>query len=220
MPTLALPNKKLKKVSAPLILFNKPESVAQATSLTLPSTWEELENEVKHCKVCNFGGSSLLGRGVSHPLVLVVTDKLAPDDDGPLPFNGASGQFLSLMLSKIGLNVDTNCYITSLVKCYTPVALSRQSLTSCARHLEAQIALLKPQSILACGPMVARYFSATQSPLSELERQFYNYKGIKVLITYSPESVQQDESLKRPVWEALKKLLAEHHHILAPLSHK
>ncbi|MCL2520858.1 MAG: uracil-DNA glycosylase [Spirochaetaceae bacterium] len=166
----------------------------------------QLNNIIQSCKACSLPlGHAIVGAGNTQPQLLVLSDSLSADDNElSQPFSGAMGQFVDLWLKAINLS-RADCYFSTLVKCYSP-KFSEEAAALCAGYLFKQIELLKPQAILACGVALARVISGKAESVANLRGRPFSHHHIPLVVTYSPVSVLNDESLKRPVWEDLKML--------------
>jgi len=168
------------------------------------------------CKLCKTRKNTVPGEGpaeISKIRVLVIGD--VPDDDDNTsgkPFAGKKGQLLDKMLSSISLSREENCYATNILKC-TPsrdsqsiVSLqnSRDEVAICLSYLAAQIALIKPEFILALGQTAAQILLGSSEEMTHIHGRFFEYNGIPLLPTYHPVDLLRDETLKRPAWEDLK----------------
>ena len=149
------------------------------------------------------------GEGAANPLVLVVGEGPGAEEDATgRPFVGPAGQLLDRMLKAIELDRGSNCFIANVVKCRPPGnrdPLPEES-TACLPYLRAQIAALRPRAILAVGRVAAQTLTGLTAGVGELRRRQLSYEGIPLSVTYHPSAVLRDSSLKRPVWEDLKRL--------------
>ena len=149
------------------------------------------------------------GEGAANPLVLVVGEGPGGEEDATgRPFVGPAGQLLDKMLKAIELDRGVNCFIANVVKCRPPGnrdPLPEES-AACLPYLRAQIAALRPRAILAVGRVAAQTLTGLTAGVGELRRRQLAYEGIPLAVTYHPSAVLRDSSLKRPVWEDLKRL--------------
>lgn len=180
----------------------------------LHMSFESLCSECLSCKRCILGGTRknvVFGEGCSdRPIVMVVGEGPGETEDNTgRPFVGKAGQFLDKWLAAISLDRKVNTYITNIVKCRPP--MNRDPLpdekSACLPFLKQQIALIQPQAILCLGkPASTLMTGMTESSMGSLHGRFFFYEGIPMMCTYHPAAVLRDLSLKRPVWEDLKKL--------------
>ncbi|MBQ3671743.1 MAG: uracil-DNA glycosylase [Treponema sp.] len=169
-----------------------------------------LYEKVAACTRCGLSRTrtnTVPGMGVENPLVMVVGEGPGESEDMTgLPFVGAAGQLLDKMLAAISLSRAKNCYIANIVKCRPPE--NRNPLpdeaAACRSFLEAQIAILKPKSILCAGSVAVKNLLQTGDGVTRLHGKILEYRGIPVLATYHPSALLHDPSKKRIAWEDLK----------------
>jgi DNA polymerase len=149
------------------------------------------------------------GEGAANPRVVVIGEGPGAEEDATgRPFVGPAGQLLDRMLKAIELDRNTNCFIANVVKCRPPGNRDPQPEESaaCLPYLRAQIAALRPRAILAVGRVAAQTLTGLTAGVGELRRRQLFYEGIPLAVTYHPSAVLRDSSLRRPVWEDLKRL--------------
>ncbi len=172
----------------------------------------ELVAAIRSCNMCPLSAvrnRAVPGVGVLDPLVMVIGEGPGADEDRTgQPFVGRAGQFLDKWLEAIDLSREKNAYITNIVKCRPPQ--NRDPLPdereACIPYLERQIALVRPRAILTVGRISGRVVCGVDTSMGELRKQTYQYRGVPVVATYHPSAVLRNETLKRPVWEDLKRL--------------
>ena len=150
--------------------------------------------------------------GVESPDVLVVGEGPGADEDAQgLPFVGKAGQYLDKWLDAIQLSRHTNCFIGNMVKCRPPMNRDPQpdEIAACLPYLERQIALLKPRFILTVGRISSAVLTGQEAGIGRLRGRTYSFHGIPLIPTYHPSAVLRDPSLRRPVWDDLRRLKAE-----------
>jgi DNA polymerase len=115
------------------------------------------------------------------------------------------------MLAAVGLSRERNCFIANTVKCRPPGNRDPlpEETAACAPFLARQLALLKPQVILAVGRIAAQTLLGTAEPIGKLHGRFTEYMpaAIPLLPTYHPSALLRDDSLKRPAFDDLKLLM-------------
>ncbi len=175
---------------------------------------EELIGEIKKCRKCNLSENrinTVPGAGALNPAVFIIGEAPGADEDKKgEPFVGKAGQYLDTWLKAINLSRSTNCYIGNILKCRPPGnrdPLPEES-NACIPFLERQIELLKPLVILTPGRISSQIITGSQTGIGRIRGKIYRYKGIPVVPTYHPAAVLRNPSLRRDVWEDLKKLKA------------
>lgn len=167
--------------------------------------------DCSRCQLCKTRKNVVFGTGCNHrPIVMVIGEGPGETEDNMgLPFVGKAGQFLDKWLAAISLSRETNVYITNTVKCRPPQ--NRDPLpeekSACFAFLKQQIELIQPQAILCLGkPASTLMTGKDDATMGSLRGKFFFYEGIPLMCTYHPAAVLRDFSLKRPVWDDLKKL--------------
>ena len=194
------------QVFAAPINFEDDGELDQNVALTL----ENLKAKILRCTKCPLArtrNNVVPGEGVEDPEVLVIGEGPGYDEDmSGRPFVGKAGILLDKMLAAIGLDRNKNCYIANVVKCRPPNNRDPepQEQSACSGFLEAQIHILKPKMILCMGRIAGHKMLDCQTPLGQMHGQFYDYKGIPLMVTYHPSALLRDEGLKAPAWEDLK----------------
>ncbi|MDR1904658.1 MAG: uracil-DNA glycosylase [Treponema sp.] len=195
-----------------------------------------LEAEIKACGACPLSRNrrqALSGTGSEKPLVLVIAECPAPEDDreGQV-FTGETGALFDRMLRAIGLYREKNCFITYSVKCSPPpdYVIQEAERSSCAAFLKRQLLCLKPHAILALGAAagMGALKGLSVSPESagapreagrigedlinrteDMRGRFFSCLGIPLMVTYHPAEVLLNTGLKAPVWKDLQQLQAK-----------
>ena len=163
------------------------------------------------CGLCSTRKNVVFGTGCTErPLVMVIGEGPGENEDlQGLPFVGKAGQYLDKWLAAIGLSRETNVYITNTVKCRPPQNRDPylEEKTACFAYLKQQIALIRPASILCLGkPASTLMTGQPEASMNALHGRFFFHESIPMICTYHPAAVLRDLSLKRPVWDDLKKL--------------
>jgi DNA polymerase len=183
-------------------------------ALSVPRAGDSLEAiaaEVRACRACRLcekRREAVPGQGPAAPLAMVVGEGPGAEEDASgLPFVGPAGKLLDKMLSSIGLDRASNCYIANVVKCRPPQnrdpAADEQE--ACLGYLRRQIALLEPRAILCAGRIAAGALLGLPEGVGKLRGAWREFEGTPLLVTYHPSALLRDESYKRPAWEDLKR---------------
>jgi DNA polymerase len=181
---------------------------AQAAGASLA----DIAAQVRACTRCALHRGrkqTVPGEGAAAPRVVVIGEGPGAEEDATgRPFVGPAGQLLDRMLKAIELDRSTNCFIANVVKCRPPGnrdPLPEES-AACLPYLRAQIAALRPRALLAVGRVAAQALTGLSAGVGELRRRQLSYEGLPLAVTYHPSAVLRDSSLRRPVWEDLKRL--------------
>ncbi|MBX3708184.1 MAG: uracil-DNA glycosylase [Gammaproteobacteria bacterium] len=174
------------KVSASPVIDNK----------TIPSAlqdWNALQAAVAQCTACGLHQSrtqTVFGVGNRKANLIIIGE--APgfhEDKQGEPFVGRAGQLLTAMIKTINLE-RADIYIANILKCRPPNNRDPQpeEVKLCTPFLDQQIALIKPQVLLAVGRIAAHYLLQTKSSLESLRNKIHRYgeNHIPLIITYHP----------------------------------
>ncbi|MBR5647287.1 MAG: uracil-DNA glycosylase [Treponema sp.] len=182
------------------------QSIPQVQDL---SKIDELKGKIEKCTRCPLARERLnviSGTGVETPEVLVICEFPTVNEIiENKPLNSREGILLEKMIGAIGLNKDTNTYITTAVKCRTQnIKIDYMQYDACSAFLYAQIQILKPKMILCLGENSYQKLIDNPQKIESIHGQLLSYNNIPLVATYSPSSLLQNESLKKPAWDDLK----------------
>ncbi len=116
----------------------------------------EIAEEVKSCTMCKLYHSrklSVPGEGPSNAEIMFIGE--GPgfyENEQGRPFVGAAGNFLSDLLSRIGMKRQ-DVFIANVVKCRPPANRDPEpdELQACDKYLERQIEAINPKIIVTLG---------------------------------------------------------------------
>lgn len=174
-----------------------------------------IEKEVAQCmrcdELCRLRTKTVFGVGTEKTrLVFVGEGPGAEEDRKGEPFVGAAGQLLDKILAACQLS-RSEVYILNTVKCRPPRNRnpSQTELANCWGYAERQLEIIQPDFICCLGSVAAKTLLQTTQSLGRLRRQFHNYRGSRVLVTYHPAYLLRTPSAKKHVWEDMKMLMRE-----------
>lgn len=170
---------------------------------------DKLYQDMKECHKCPLGSlRTNLVFGVGNPNAKMVLIGEAPGRDEDLqgePFVGRAGQLLNRMLNAISLKRE-DVYIANILKCRPPA--NREPLESevelCLPYLIEQLNIIKPKIILALGRVAVNSLFKAKMDIKNLRGKIFNFKGIKMVVTYHPAFLLRNPNMKRPAWEDLQ----------------
>ena len=151
--------------------------------------------------------------GVGNPktnLMFVGEAPGADEDQQGEPFVGRAGQLLNNMIKAMGMRRE-DVYIANIIKCRPPGnrVPERNECETCSPFLMRQIAAIQPKVIVALGAVAAKTLLALNAPMAELRGRWYDFRGIKLAVTYHPAFLLRDPRQKKEAWKDLQRVMKE-----------
>jgi DNA polymerase len=180
-------------------------------TLTLPNTLVALEKQAKECYLCERSKSRnkvVFSEGnIQADLMLVGDTPSNSDDSAGKMFTGRSGDMLTKMLENVlGLSRE-DVYMTNILKCHSSqVQISPTHAHTCHPYLLKQIELVKPKIIIAFGALAYQYLTGDDSTIDKIHGSVYKEEKYRVIPTYHPNYLLRNPSVKKEVFEDLKKV--------------
>ncbi len=168
-----------------------------------------LKKKYSHCKNCDFHHNRIkfvYGEGSSTADCLIISNP--PDSDENLtgrPFMGRNGQLFNKMIQAVNINRE-EIYLTNICKCRPDKNFNPQILNKCLDYLNQQIYVIKPKIILIFGSIAANCFLNLNYEMEQLRiKNPFSFDKIPVFVTYHPESLHNNNNLKKLAWLDLQK---------------
>jgi uracil-DNA glycosylase family 4 len=197
----------------------RDEPVAKAagadapTSLTvLPTSYQELRSTALECTRCRLSETRtqvVFSDGAVDARLVVVGEAPGANEDATgLPFVGAAGRFLDLLLACVELSREETVYICNVLKCRPPGNRNPMpdEIEACSPFLERQLELIAPQAMLAVGTFAAQALTGLTRPLGKLRGTVHAYRGVPLVVTYHPAALLRNAGWTRAVWDDLQLL--------------
>lgn len=173
----------------------------------LPSDHEALRELVSGCVRCRLSQGRtrvVFNDGVTNARLMVVGE--APgqnEDEMGLPFVGASGKLLDLLLATVDLSRRESVYICNVIKCRPPGNRNPlpDEIESCRPYLERQIEIVSPEVILGVGTFAAQWLTRSPDALGKLRGQVYSYHGVPLVVTYHPAALLRNAGWTPATWD-------------------
>jgi DNA polymerase len=169
-----------------------------------------IRDEIGDCTRCKLHtlGRTQVVFGVGNPdadLMFVGEAPGADEDVQGVPFVGRAGQLLTKIIEAIGLTRD-DVYIANIIKCRPPQNRNPEpdEVATCEPFLFRQIDVIKPKIVVALGKYAAQTLLRTETPISRLRGQQFDYRGATLIPTFHPAYLLRNPSSKREVWEDMK----------------
>jgi DNA polymerase len=132
------------------------------------------------------------------------------EDIQGMPFVGRAGQLLTKIIEAIGMKRE-DVYIANVLKCRPPDNRNPfpEEIICCEEYLARQIDIIKPRVICALGKFAAQTLLRSETPITKLRGNFYDYRGVKLMPTFHPAYLLRNPQDKRLVWEDMKAVRSE-----------
>lgn len=173
--------------------------------------WEKLYNDCNNCGRCDLASTRtnvVIGRGSRNAPVMLIGEGPGKQEDlQGLPFVGAAGKLLDLLLSALMFK-EEDYYIANIVKCRPPhnrAPLDKEA-EMCLPFLRKQVALIRPSIIVCMGSIALRHIIDKDARITQVRGQWYERKGCWLMPTYHPAALLRDESKKAPMFEDFRKV--------------
>lgn len=183
----------------------------------------DIVKQAKDCRKCGLGSTrknSVPGEGNPHArLVFVGEAPGADEDEQGRPFVGRAGQLLDRIITGgMGMKRE-DVFICNVLRCRPPDNRDPkpEEIISCMPFLKAQLAIIRPDIIVALGAHAAHTLLNTEKPIGQLRGKFHDFyfdenaEPIKLMPTYHPAYLLRNYSddNRRRVWEDMKVVVAE-----------
>lgn len=177
--------------------------------------WETLEASVRQCtrcRLCEGRHHAVPGVGDRKARWLFVGEGPGRNEDlQGEPFVGPAGKLLDNMMRALDLARGEQTYIANIVKCRPVGADGRDrppaddEVAACLPYLQRQIALIRPQVIIALGKTAAVSLLGMpeDTALGSLRGQARDYAGIPLVVTYHPAYLLRKPADKAKTWRDL-----------------
>ncbi|MDN0075504.1 uracil-DNA glycosylase [Crenobacter sp. SG2303] len=171
--------------------------------------WPELEAAVaacRRCRLCETRTHTVFGRGRPGARWLLVGEAPGENEDRQgLAFVGRAGQLLDNMLASIGLDSETDVFITNVLKCRPPGNRNPagDEIAACQGYLLQQIAHLKPTLIIALGRFAAQTLLQNSDSIARLRGKVHRYHDIPLIVSFHPAYLLRNLPDKAKAWQDL-----------------
>lgn len=211
---VAAPVRVSDRAVAPTPAVRKPEPASPvAPPAPTPATLAAVREKAAACNRCVLHAKRtqvVPGQGnPDSPDILFVGEAPGADEDAQgLAFVGPAGQLLTKMIAAMGYTRD-QVFIANICKCRPPGNRppTTEEMQACLPFLCAQIAAIRPKTIVALGATAAKGLLGTTQGISTLRGIWTVYAGIPLMPTFNPSYLLQFPAAKKPAWEDLKKVL-------------
>ncbi len=168
----------------------------------------ETQNKCTACAISSRRKKFVFGSGNANAAIMIIGEMPSEEDESSgIPFSGEAGELLTKMLTAIAIDRKTDAFITTVLKCRTPAQREATvaEYTACSAVCKEQIAIVSPKALLFLGRLPALTLLNKTEPITRMRGHIFEYQGIPVCVTYHPQALLKNSSLKRPAWEDLQK---------------
>ena len=208
-----------------------PEAAADAGQLAAilsdkPAALRIIRADIGDCTRCNLcreRTNIVFGVGDPHARIMFVGEGPGADEDAQgEPFVGRAGQLLNNMIAAMGIRRE-DVYIANVVKCRPPKnrAPERDECESCGPFLMRQIAVVRPEIIVALGATAAKFLLGATDSMANLRGHIYDFHPTlpptaaerdpdfttKLVVTYHPAYLLRDPRQKKETWMDLRMVM-------------
>jgi DNA polymerase len=188
-----------------------PAPVRLAPRSDLPGTLAEVKALVDTCRLCPLCETrtrTVFSDGTDKARLMFVGEAPGRDEDlQGVPFVGRAGQLLTKMIEAIQMKRG-DVYIANVLKCRPPENRTPvpSEVEKCIPYLEQQIALVRPDLIVALGLSAAQGLLGTKASMGALRGRTFEYKGVPLVATYHPAALLRNPGLKKDAWVDLQRV--------------
>lgn len=179
----------------------------------LPEGYDELRAVAMACTRCRLAEGRtqvVFSDGPSDARLMVVGEAPgANEDETGLPFVGAAGKYLDLLLATVGLSRAESVYIANVLKCRPPGNRNPlpDEIEACSPFLRRQIDLVRPEALLAVGSFAGQLLTGQERvALGKLRGTVHSYHGVPLVVTYHPAALLRNPNWTRAFWSDLQLL--------------
>jgi probable DNA metabolism protein len=179
----------------------------------------KLARAAHDCRACPLwepATQTVFGEGSAHARIVVVGEQPGDQEDiAGKPFVGPAGQLFDRALKEAGIDRKT-MYVTNAVKHFKFIVRGKRRMhqtpkvtevRSCRPWLDAEIARLKPDLVIAMGATAAQSVFGRATPVEKSRRQFFEHTigghPTRVVVTVHPSYLLRlpDEDAKAAAYE-------------------
>jgi DNA polymerase len=184
-----------------------------------PAALRVIREEIGDCTRCGLSQQRtniVFGVGDPQARIMFIGEGPGADEDAQgEPFVGRAGQLLNNMIQAMGIRRE-DVYIANVVKCRPPNnrAPEREESECCGVFLMRQIAIVRPEIIVALGATAAKFLLGVNDSMMNLRGRIYDFHPIlpetaaerdpnfstKLVVTYHPAFLLRDPRQKKETW--------------------
>jgi DNA polymerase len=189
-------------------LFDSPPPATQDKPAALKTIREDI-GDCTRCRLHKGRTNLVFGVGNVNADIMFIGEGPGADEDAQgEPFVGRAGQLLNNMIAAMGIRRE-DVYIANVVKCRPPGNRTpeRDECDTCSPFLLRQIAVIQPKVIVALGAVAAKNLLAVNDSMANLRGRWYDFRGVRLLVTYHPAFLLRDPRQKKEAWKDLQMVM-------------
>ena len=174
-------------------------------------TWQDFVRSCNACVSCGLSATRknvVVYRGsVRAPLMIIGEGPGAQEDETGLPFVGAAGKLLDLLLAAHGISPD-DFHICNIVKCRPPEnrVPTPEEARACRNLLATQFRFVKPRIILLLGATATRHFTGSEEGITKVRGQWIEKNGYLIMPTLHPAYILRNNKERITLWNDLEEV--------------
>jgi DNA polymerase len=191
------------------------DAMAKAASATSLEALKAAMEEFEGCALKRNATSTVFADGTPAGRVMFIGEAPGRDEDRiGKPFVGRAGQLLDKMLASVGLNRQTNAYITNVINWRPPENRdpTPEEAATCLPFLRRHIELADPKVMVLLGAVAARHVIGLTDGIMRSRGRWLEYRVgtrmVPVLLTLHPAYLLRQPAHKKLAWRDLQSLAA------------
>lgn len=188
-------------------------------------TWADFLEKCKNCTGCPLHKTRknvVVYRGaVRCPIMFIGEGPGASEDEQGLPFVGAAGRLLDLLITAFDFPADSY-HICNIVKCRPPGnrAPSPDESAKCKKLLATQFKFVKPRIIVLLGSTAYKNFTDSKDSITKARGNWIEKSGYFIMPTVHPAYILRNNTKRILLWRDLETVRkkAEEMGLLQPLA--
>ena len=171
-----------------------------------------LAGRISRCTRCPLRAEqnqTVPGQGCLNCEIMFIGD-LPNQEEGQrgLAFLGDAGELLTRMLKKMGYSRD-HVFVTNIMKCRPAVdrIATPEEQQACLPLLKAQIALIRPKTLVALGERSAQLLTGSNNSIEQLRGSWHEFNGVPLIATHHPAELLQTPAARHETWADMQQVL-------------
>lgn len=174
-------------------------------------SWKDFIEQCNDCTACDLHRhrqNVVVYRGnIRAPLMIVGEGPGKTEDETGIPFTGAAGHLLNLLLKAFDISMEYY-HICNIVKCRPPGnrVPSKEESDACKPLFATQFKFVKPKIILLMGATAFKNFTGSNEGITKVRGQWIEKSGYYILPTLHPAYILRNNNARMNHFRSLKRL--------------